>query len=127
MSVVVVDRVTNRSHEHINTQTFVKDLERELTNEQRVQFIAKDARAAVRAERQEQTIHAESTAKRPGREISADFMLQGTINTIPDESDGIKAVLYQVDLEMIDIETNLKVWFGQKKIKKVIERRRYIF
>ena len=60
-------------------------------------------------------------------EISADFMLQGTINTIPDESDGIKAVLYQVDLEMIDIETNLKVWFGQKKIKKVIERRRYIF
>ena len=34
--IVVVGTVVNRSHEHINTQTFITDLERELTNSQKV-------------------------------------------------------------------------------------------
>jgi hypothetical protein len=44
-----------------------------------------------------------------------------------DEAEGVKAVFYQVDLEMIDLENNVKSWFGQKKIKKVVERKRSIF
>ena len=49
-------------------------------------------------------------------------MLKGTINTIVDELANTKLMFYQVDLEIIDIEKNLKVWIGQKKIKKLIER-----
>lgn len=127
--VVVVGRVTNRSHEHINVQTFINDLERELTNSQRVVFIAgRGEREEIRAERREQAVHAlESTQKRPGKEIGADFMLQGTINTILDEADGTKVVFYQVDLELVNIENSVKAWFGQKKLKKVVERKRVIF
>jgi penicillin-binding protein activator len=54
-------------------------------------------------------------------------MMRGTISTIEDELDGTKAVFYQVDLEMVDLTNNVKSWFGQKKIKKVIERKRVIF
>ncbi len=54
-------------------------------------------------------------------------MLNGTINTILDEAKGTKAIFYQVDLEMIDLEKNTKPWFGQKKIKKIIERKRFGF
>ena len=127
--VIVVGRVANRSHEHINVQTFIKDLERELTNSQKVTFIAgRGEREEIRAERGEQAVRAlESTQKRPGKEIGADFMLQGTINTILDEADGTKAVFYQVDLELVNIENNVKAWFGQKKLKKVVERKRVIF
>jgi hypothetical protein len=32
-----------------------------------------------------------------------------------------------VDLQMIDLESNAKVWYGQKKIKKVVERKRTVF
>ena len=49
-------------------------------------------------------------------------MLQGVINTLVDESGGTKAVFYQVDLELIDLASNVKVWLGQKKIKKLVER-----
>jgi hypothetical protein len=49
------------------------------------------------------------------------------ISTIPDESEGVKAMYYQVDLELVDLETNVKSWFGQKKIKKIIERKRVLF
>ena len=54
-------------------------------------------------------------------------MLKGSINTIVDELANRKVVFYQVDLEMIDLEKNLKVWLGQKKIKKFIERSRSKF
>ena len=127
--VVVVGTILNRSHEHIDVQTFITDLSRELTNSQKVTFVAgKGERDEVRAERREQAIHArEDTQKAPGKEIGADYMMKGTISTILDESDGVKAVFYQVDLDMIDLENNVKSWFGQKKIKKVVERKRSIF
>ena len=127
--VVIVGTVLNKSHEHINVQTFVSDLERELTNSQKVTFVAgKGEREEVRDERREQAVHArEDTQKAPGKEVGADYMLRGSIATILDEQDGAKAVFYQVDLEMVDMENNVKAWFGQKEIKKVIERKRTIF
>ena len=121
---VIVGRVKNRSHEHINVQTFVKDLERALINSGRVQFVASSSeREGVREERLDMAQHAsEETMKEAGREIGADFMLIGTINTIRDDI-GSKAVMYyQVDLELIDMENNLKVWIGNKKIKKLIKK-----
>ncbi|MFZ3066194.1 MAG: penicillin-binding protein activator LpoB [Nitrospirota bacterium] len=126
---VIVGTVLNRSHEHINVQTFTKDLERELTNSGRVQFVAaRGEREELREERVDQAQHAaDETVKGPGKEIGADYMLKGTINTILDEAKGTKVIFYQVDLELIDIEKNIKVWFGQKKIKKVIERSRANF
>jgi uncharacterized protein (TIGR02722 family) len=126
---VIVGTVLNRSHEHINVQTFTKDLERELTNSGRVQFVAaRGEREDLREERVDQAQHAaDETVKGPGKEIGADYMLKGTINTILDEAKGTKVIFYQVDLELIDIEKNIKVWFGQKKIKKVIERSRANF
>jgi uncharacterized protein (TIGR02722 family) len=127
--VVVVGTVLNNSHEHINVQTFVTDLERELTNSQKVTFVAgKSEREEVRTERKEQAMYArEDTQKAPGKEIGADYMMKGTIATILDEAEGTKAMFYQVDLQMVDLESNAKVWFGQKKIKKVIEKKRTIF
>ncbi|MEK6684426.1 MAG: penicillin-binding protein activator LpoB [Nitrospirota bacterium] len=126
---VIVGTVMNRSHEHINVQTFTKDLERELTNDGRVQFVAsKSEREEVRDERQDQQSQSsQETAKGLGKEIGADYMLKGTINTILDEAEGTKVVFYQVDLEFFDVESNKKVWAGQKKIKKVIEKSRFGF
>ncbi|HEX7767263.1 MAG TPA: penicillin-binding protein activator LpoB [Nitrospira sp.] len=127
--VVVVGTILNSSHEHISVQTFVTDLERELTNSQKVTFVAgKGERDELRTERKEQAMFSrEDTQKAPGKEIGADYMMKGTISTILDEADATKAVFYQVDLQMIDLESNAKVWYGQKKIKKVIEKKRTIF
>ncbi|MEQ1796123.1 MAG: penicillin-binding protein activator LpoB [Nitrospira sp.] len=127
--VVVVGTILNSSHEHISVQTFVTDLERELTNSQKVTFVAgKGERDELRTERKEQAMYSrEDTQKAPGKEIGADYMMKGTISTILDEAEGTKAVFYQVDLQMVDLESNAKVWYGQKKIKKVIEKKRTIF
>jgi hypothetical protein len=99
---VVVGTVLNRTHEPLNTQTFVKDLERALVQSGQVQFVA-DAgqRQEVRQERPDQAQPARAdTVKPTGQESGADFMLQGTINSLMDELDGTRAVFYQVDLEL---------------------------
>ena len=127
--VVIVGTILNKSHEHIDVGTFVTDLQREMTNSQKVLFVASQGeRKEIREERKEQAVHAqEDTQKRPGQELGADFMMKGNISTIVDEADGAKSIFYQVDLDLIDLENNVKSWYGQKKIKKVVERKRLLF
>ena len=125
---VIVATVKNRSYEHINTQVFIKDLERALINSGRVQFVAsKDERIELRQEKadQQQGFTDPQTQKSIYKEVGADFMLQGSINAIKDEIKGKYVMLYQVNLELIELETNLKKWIGQKEIKKVVKRSRY--
>jgi penicillin-binding protein activator len=121
---VIVGSISNQSHEHINTETFVKDLERELTNSGQVIFVASsEQRGEVRDERVDQAKNASAeTAKSAGQEYGADFMLKGQINTILDEAGKTELKYYQVELELINMLTNEKAWIGQKKIKKTVKR-----
>ncbi|MGD2052648.1 MAG: penicillin-binding protein activator LpoB [Gammaproteobacteria bacterium] len=121
---VIVGEVRNLSHEHINTRTFIADMERALINSGDVEFVASsEERQELRSERKDQDLHAtEETRKAMGQEIGADFMLKGTINTIIDAIADEQARFYQVDLTLIDLANNRKVWVGQKKIKKTIEK-----
>lgn len=125
--MVIVGTIRNRSHEHINVQTFAKDLERALINSGEVEFVASAAeREELRDERLDQATQAsEDTAKEHGMETGADYMLKGSINTIKDKEGGETVMFYQVNLELIDIQNNKKVWIGEKKIKKYIKQSRF--
>jgi len=121
--VVIVGRVRNLSHEHINTNTFVADLERSLVNSGQVDFVADaKARDELRSERIDQDLNAtEATRNAAGQELGADFMLQGQINTIIDAEGSKQVRFYQVDLTLVSLADNRKVWLGQKKIKKYVK------
>ena len=123
---VIVGTVRNKSLEHLNTQTFVKDLERALVNSSSVGVVAsRDERGELRSERLDQQKHATlESAKSMGRELGADFMLQGQINSILDQSGKQQVRFYQIELELVDLESNSKVWIGQKKLKKLVTRPR---
>jgi len=121
--VVIVGTVRNFSHEHINMNTFVADMERALVNSGRVEFVASsDERGEIREERTDQDLNAsEETRNEAGQETGADFMLKGQINTVVDVEGDKQVRYYQVDLTMISLADNRKVWLGQKKIKKLVE------
>jgi len=120
---VIVGTVRNLSHEHINVKTFVADMERELVNSGRVDFVAsRDERGEIRDERIDMDLNAsEATRKAAGQELGADFMLIGQINTIIDAEGREQVRYYQVDLTMVSMADNRKVWLGQKKIKKYVK------
>ena len=121
---VIVGTIMNRSSEHIDSMLFTSDLERSLLNSGKVKFVAmKDSRTELREEKADQAeFSSKETAKPQRQESGADFMVQGTINSIKDEIKGKYVMLYQVNLEMVDLTTNEKVWIGQKEIKKVVSK-----
>lgn len=122
---VIVGKITNRSYEHIDSQIFIKQLERELLNSGKVIFVASpEERDQVRDERKDQQDGNTDpeTIKRIGKERGADFMLIGSLNAIKDAVKGKAVVFYQANLELVDLETNQKVWIGQQQIKKVVKK-----
>jgi uncharacterized protein (TIGR02722 family) len=122
---VIVGEVRNLSHEHLNVNVFLNDVEKALINSGRVKVVASRVeREEIREERADQDINAsEETRKAMGKELGADFMLKGTINTIVDEEGRQAVKFYQVDLTLISLADNSKVWVGQKKIKKLVDKR----
>ena len=122
--VVTVGTIRNMSSEHIDTETFTSDFERELINSGSVRFVASnEQRDEIRGERfDQQDFASKETMKKIRNETGADFILLGAIKTIVDQVEGIRVVYYQTDLEMINIESMEKVWIGSKKIKKEISQ-----
>ena len=123
--VVVVGLVENKSHEHINSETFIKDVEKAIIRDGNIRLVvAGEKRNELRKERAEQQDYASpETTKKWGKELGADFISQGTINSIVDSYKKQKVVTYQIDLQLTNIETNEVVWMGDKKIKKQISDR----
>lgn len=121
--VVIVGFVRNQSHEHIEAETFMKDIERAFINSNKVKLVqGGDKRQEVRGERADQQDNAsQSTMKKWGLEVGADFMLQGSINSIVDSYKRNKVVDYKVNLELTNIQTNEVVWIGDKELKKEIK------
>ena len=121
--VVIVGMVQNKSHEHIEAETFVKDVERSFISSNKVGLVqGGKKREELRAEKaDQQTNSSASTMKKFGLENGADYILQGSINSIVDSHKRKKVVYYQVNLELTNIETNEVVWIGDKKIAKYVK------
>ncbi|MDX2306224.1 MAG: penicillin-binding protein activator LpoB [Microscillaceae bacterium] len=120
--VIIVGMITNKSHEHIEAETFIKDIEREFIKSNRIRVVQNSVfREKLREERADQQEFASpETQKKWGRELGADYMMFGNISSIVDQEGKRKVMFYQVNLELTNIETNEIVWIGDKKIKKYV-------
>ena len=121
--VVIVGYVQNKSAEHIEAETFIKDIEREFINSGFVRVVSNaEFREKLREERAEQGEFASpETQAKWGKELGADFMMFGVITAVTDSYKKEKVVNYKVNLELSNIESNEKVWIGDKEIKKYIK------
>ncbi|MGF1509637.1 MAG: penicillin-binding protein activator LpoB [Myxococcota bacterium] len=118
----VIKRTDDRN---VNTQFFAKQVERFLLNSGRVRVVAASGQEDINVnERDRQAEHAsDATAKSQRNELGSDFTLQTVINS-QNESDGggRRVRAYLVNMELVDTETQEKVWIGEEKIRKVIEQ-----
>ncbi len=121
---VVIGEIRNKSHEHISTETFINDIQRYLVNSGKVDFVAsKSERQELRSEKSDQAENASAeTRQTAGEESGAELMLLGSLNSIVDQEGGKSVVFYQVNLELVHLESHKKLWIGDKKIKKFVEK-----
>lgn len=121
--VVIVGTVKNKSSEHIDPIVFIKDMEKAFINSTVVGVVQSGSeRTELRDERTDQQVFSsEETKKQWGREKGADFMMNGVITSVVDQYKNKKTIAYQINLELTDLETNEKVWIGEKEIKKFVK------
>lgn len=122
--VVIIGTIKNKSVEHIDTSILSKRFQNVIINDGTLEFVADaNQREELRAEKYDQAENAYETAKSIGNEIAADFMLQGTVTTIVDTDGRQQVRTYQVDMQLIDLETNRIIWSDQNNdIKKYIKK-----
>ena len=119
---VIIQHVRNKSHEHIAADTFLNDLKRAIIRTGDARFVAGGAeRKNIRDEVADQELNSKN-AKQMGMEIAADFALTGSINSFVDQAGGDRVTTYQVDLKLVNMQSNEEVWNGQKKLKKFQEK-----
>ena len=121
---ITIQRIQNKSHEHIATDTFVNDIKRAVMRSGMAEFVVSgDERERIRDELKQQDMNAsEDTRMEMGEEMGANFALSGSINSFVDQLDGKRVTSYQIDLKLINLQTTREAWSGTKKIKKLMER-----
>lgn len=121
--VVVVGPVENATQTYIDSKMFTTDIERELINSGKVRFVAdKTQRDPIREERiQSREWSRPETQKQLKAETGADYVMLGRImQDAPRTLDGRAGVqYYKVNLEVIDLESNEKVYIGTRELKKL--------
>lgn len=124
--VVFVGTVRNETSDYVDTKLVTKRFEEELINSGRVRVVAdRDQRGEIRDERQQgQAWNMPETVKKQAMELGADFILLGRVGEVKQESNDRRTIVqyYQINLELIDIQSNEKVWIGSKDIKKIAKR-----
>ncbi|MES2178708.1 MAG: penicillin-binding protein activator LpoB [Gemmatimonadota bacterium] len=126
---IIIGTFANRTMEHIPVGTFVKDIEKAFITTGAARVVASsDERQEIRAERKDQQQNARTdTRSRVGQELGARYALTGELQAIEDKDGRERVIFYQIDAALVDLETNTKVWVGQHKIKKYVERARFAF
>lgn len=123
---IIIGQIRNRTMEHIPVNTFIRDMERAYVQSGMVRLVASaEEREELRGERADQQTNASAeTRARMARELGARYMMQGEVQAIEDQEGRERVVFYQVDVTLTDLETNVRTWIGQHKIKKYIQSRR---
>jgi uncharacterized protein (TIGR02722 family) len=121
--VIVVGIVKNKTSEHIDAGNFVKKIEIVVHNSGMAELVESDEfRDKLRKERAEQQDFADpATMAKWGKEVGADVMLFGEMNSETDTYNKKRVVNYITTLFLTDVETNKRVWYGQNEIKKFVK------
>lgn len=121
--IAIVGKISNKSSEHIDTAMVAKRFQTAILNSGVMEFVAdSEQRQDLRSEKNDQAENAYETAKSIGNETAADFMLLGTVHSHVDQEGRESVRTYQVDAQLIDIETNKLLWQGEKTISKYIKK-----
>ena len=121
--VIIVGMIANKTSEHIDAGNYVKKFELVIHNSGLADLVESDSfRDKIRQERAEQQDFADpATVAQWGKELGADVMLFGEMNSETDVYNNKRVVNYITTLFLTDIETNKRIWYGQNEIKKFVK------
>src|SRR5690606_6647691 len=123
--IIMVTNLQNKTSEIIDTQSIMDMVRVELMNRGKVSFIDKEAREDIADEYnyQDSGMVSKETKKGPGKQISADYILNGRLDSIVQEVGKQKTVYYKLTLNLTDLDTSVIVWSNHKQMRKLYKKR----
>ena len=123
--VIFVDRINNKTTEHIDTESVTDSIQTKLIQSGKFRFVDPSTRARVREELSYQNESGEvdpQKATRMGQKIGAELMMYGNLAGITKRDDSTKDVYYKFTLKLLNLETGIIEWASEKEIRKTRER-----
>ncbi len=123
-----VRSIVNKTDEHIDSQVFIKNIERAVINSGKARVLAqKGAELGAVEEEQDRAVSgrlSDDSSVSVGNETGADYVVSVRVTSILDQVRGKQAKLYKVNMEMLHSSTGEKVWIGDHEIKKLVSQSR---
>ncbi|MCG8393190.1 MAG: penicillin-binding protein activator LpoB [Pseudomonadales bacterium] len=119
--VLFVDRIKNKTTEHIDTESITDTIQSKLINSGKFRFVDMTVVDRVREQldyQSESGLVDPSTAAQMGRQIGAEFMMYGNLSSIVKRDDSTKDVYYKFTLKLLNIQTGIIEWTNEKEIRK---------
>lgn len=122
--ILMVTKLQNKTSEHIDTQSVTDMITVELSSSGKVQFVDKAAREDISEEYdyQDSGMVSRESKKGKGKQVGADLIMNGRIDSIVQEVGKDKSVYYKITLNMTNLSTGLIVWTDQKQIRKLYKK-----
>lgn len=119
--VVFVDKIKNKTTEHIDTESITDSIQTKLLQSGKFRFVDM---TAVKQIQQQLNFQSDSGLVDPskavafGKQTGAEFMLYGNLSSIVKRNSDTKDVYYKFTLKLVNLETGIMEWAGEKEIRK---------
>jgi uncharacterized protein (TIGR02722 family) len=122
--VVIVERVQNRTEEHIDTVSMTDMIRTNLIKSGKVRFVNKEERGTLEGEYQynESGNVNNPTQKKRGGQAGADYILSGALATNVQEVGNDKFIYYKLTMNLTSLETSTIDCTEEKQVRKKFRR-----
>ena len=123
--VVIVERVANRTEEHIDTVSLTDKIRTALIKTGKVRFVNKEERGTLSDEYDYNAAGNVSghTAKKRGSQIGADYILSGNLVTNIQQVGNDKFIYYKLTMNLTNLETSTIDCTEDREIRKKYKKR----
>jgi len=124
--VVMVERVANRTEEHIDTLSLTEKVRTALIKSGKVRFINKEERDTLSQEYDYQASGQVSaaTAKKRGSQLGADYILSGSLATNVQQVGSDKFIYYKLTMNLTNVAESTIDCTEEREIRKKYKKRR---
>ena len=123
--VLFVDRIKNKTSEHIDTESITDTISTRLLRSGKFRFVDMTKVDDVYRQLDYQSdsgLVDPKTAVKVGKQIGAQYMLYGNLSSIVKRTEDKKDVYYKFTMKLMQLETGLLEWSDEKEIRKTKER-----
>ncbi|HAR41622.1 MAG TPA: penicillin-binding protein activator LpoB [Bdellovibrionales bacterium] len=123
--VVIVEKVLNRTEEHIDTVSLTDKIRTALIKSGKVRFVNKEERGTISDEYDYHASGAVSgpSAKKKGGQIGADYILSGALATNVQQVGNDKFIYYKLTMNLTSLEQSTIDCTEEREIRKKFRKR----